>query len=125
LFRKSFSLLRNLDNSLERNHCRRRLPVARRQVTVEVETAVTGRTSVTARTAGNTERNRMRSRSGAVNRVNRPHERIGLDEYLISTPWVSVGRLQIKNFIGGGVGARRKDGGVEATLGIDALAGET
>lgn len=67
----------------------------------------------------------MRSHSRAVNRVNRLHERIRFDEYLISTPGVSVGRLQIKDRVGCQVGARRKDGRVEATLCVDPLASET
>ena len=67
----------------------------------------------------------MRSHSRAVNRVNRLHERIRFDEYLISTSGVSVGRLQIKDGVGCGIGARRKDGRVKATLCINPLAGET
>ena len=66
----------------------------------------------------------MRSRSRAVNRVNRLHERIRFDGDLIATPDISVGRLQIKDFIGCRVGASGKDRGVQATLRIDALAGE-
>jgi len=117
-------LLRDLDHSFERNKRRRGLAVARRQIAIEVEAALATRTRMTSRPACNTERNCMRSRRRAVNRVNRLHERIRFDEHLIATADVSVSRLQIRDDVGGHVGARGKDGGVQATLGINALACE-
>jgi len=66
----------------------------------------------------------MRGRSRAVRRINRLHERIRFDKDLITTARIGVRRLQIENFIGGGVGARGKHRGVEATFCINALSGE-
>ena len=119
------SLLWYLDHSFERNKCRRRLSIARREVAVEIETALARRARVTARTSSHTEWNCVRRRSSAVTEIDCLHERIRFDEDLISTAYVSVRRLQIKNFICGGVSTRGKNRGVQATFRINALARET
>src|SRR6185369_13896083 len=125
LFQKLIRLLLwCLDHSLKRNKCWWRLAVARRQVAIEIETTLAGRSGVTSRTTRNTKRNCVRGRSSAVGRVNGLYERVGFNEDLVATLNVSVSCVQIEDFTGRGVGASGKNGIVQAAFCIDSLARE-
>jgi hypothetical protein len=79
------------------------------------------RARVAARTSGNTERDAVRGRRGAVDWVDHLDERTPFDEHLITALHVSVGRLEIKDDIGCSVGARRKPGVVQTTFRVNSL----
>src|SRR4051812_20122752 len=78
-----------------------------------------------SRATSDTERYALSVRCGADGRVRRQHEGIPFDKDLIPGLRIRVGRFQVEDEIGCGIGARRENGGVEAAFRVNSRALET
>src|SRR5580765_2907407 len=90
-----------------------------------MKTSVARRSRMSSGAAGDAERHAVRIRRGADGRVRRQHKGITFDKNLIAASEVGVGRFQIEDLIGRGVGAGREDGSVIAAFRVNSRARKT
>src|SRR4051812_39719918 len=102
--------------------CWRRLPVTRGQVTGDVETSGARCPSVSSGATSDTERYAMSVRSGADGGVRCQHEGVTFDKDLITGLHIRIGRSEVEDEIGCGVGAGRENGGIIAAFRVNSRA---
>ena len=113
-------LVRPADHAFKPNLRWHDEPVAWGQVARDMEATVAGGAGVSSSSTCYPELYAVCVRGCADSRVRFQHERISFDEDLIAALNVGVGRFQIEDEIGGGVGAGGEDCGIVAAFRVDA-----